>query len=478
MKATKYLFLFLLALLLLFVVTACEANSAQQNQETDSSISEDNTLDTEDTGALPGEDTLSGGETSGETELIPSILDLTDLPFSNRTNVTLEDIRTIYQKCEQLCLQYKEIIIDAPTAPAESSYAFTVSCGLTEEEAADPYSKNISDLAKSQHLRSTVLVFYHCLRRELSPDIFVSEIESPHYLAKNSDILFAHVYLNTDKTELDSKGKMFAHYYQNERQYDIISFCFTRIGSMSYKHKTAWEAETIYGSKLQEILLTQPDTLMTIDSLEEIDPVTPVLDLTDLPYSNRTNVTLQDIQAIYQECEQLCLKYETILISNPFPGKDPDRQTLSLHRTMTKETINAVQTETIESSKISQHLDNVQSLFYFKLQRELSKDIFVSEIELVFDENGHTYKNLNLFYARVYLNADTTDFSNRWEMFNHYREEQRRYDILSFCINLSSPLKQLTQSSSSIQSVFASSQQQALLAIQSPGIYDNQVASE
>ena len=275
MKATKYLFLFLLALLLLFVVTACEANSAQQNQETDSSISEDNTLDTEDTGALPGEDTLSGGETSGETELIPSILDLTDLPFSNRTNVTLEDI-----------------------------------------------------------------------------------------------------------------------------------------------------------------------------------------------------------QAIYQECEQLCLEYETILISNPFPSKDPDRQTLSLHRTMTKEIINTVQNEKNASANLCQYLDNVQSLFYFKLQRELSKDIFVSEIELVFDENGHTYKNLNLFYARVYLNADTTDFSNRWEMFNHYREEQRRYDLLSFCINLSSPLKQLTQSSSSIQSVFASSQQQALLAIQSPGIYDNQVASE
>lgn len=214
-----------------------------------------------------------------------------------------------------------------------------------------------------------------------------------------------------------------------------------------------------------------------LSSLETQDTVsTAVLNLTDIPYVNRTNVTLEDIQAIYQECEQLCLDYETILISNPFPSKDPNKQTLSLHRTITKEIINTIQNEKNASANLCQYLDNVQSLFYFKLQRELSKDIFVSEIELVFDENGHTYKNLNLFYARVYLNADTTDFSNRWEMFNHDREEQRRYDILSFCINLSSPLKQLTQSSSSIQSVFASSQQQALLAIQSPGIYGNQIS--
>jgi hypothetical protein len=197
------------------------------------------------------------------------------------------------------------------------------------------------------------------------------------------------------------------------------------------------------------------------------------LDLTDLPYSNRTNVTLEDIQAIYQECEQLCLEYETILISNPFPGKDPDRQTLSLHRTMTKETINAVQTETIESSKISQHLDNVQSLFYFKLQRELSKDIFVSEIEIVFNEDGLTYKNLDAYVAIVYLNVESVDFAARGKMFDNFWDKEQPYDMLMIVIDSNFPMYLQDKASSSGTYVFASSKQQELTqAIMSPAIYD------
>jgi len=156
------------------------------------------------------------------------------------------------------------------------------------------------------------------------------------------------------------------------------------------------------------------DSVLTSHETESAETAA-TLDLTNAPYKMRSNVTLSDIKLIYQECEQLALTYDQILLPN-----------YTIKRVLTAEMVDSIQSDTVSAEDCLKHLNNVRMLFNFRLAQELDNSIFFLE------PYGHADSVVYPYQAVICLNTDTTPFQNWSQAVQHAMPEQRDYDFLTF----------------------------------------------